>query len=253
MSRPFVTCICPTYGRPPNYLWLLEEVVESFKRQTYPLELRELLILNDASGQVLKCDEPGVTVLNTEKRFSSLGAKYNALVQASNDGIILPWEDDDISLSNRIETAVRKFEAYCDDFRIQYYNPQGYFFLLYKNSNPAMMSTTHPMGVCHNASAFCKEAWAKVGGYTEESGAQDASMDSKLKANVKTLSAKSRPTEWGYVYRWGVQPVHLSGRAPHDEFYDDIGKAEIVPGVYDVVPKWHMNYEEMALSSIAHV
>jgi glycosyltransferase involved in cell wall biosynthesis len=52
-----VSCICPTYNRPPNYQWLLEEAIESFLRQDYAE--KELLVLNDCAGQELVCDAPG--------------------------------------------------------------------------------------------------------------------------------------------------------------------------------------------------
>ena len=36
MHMPLVSCICPTYNRPPEYQHLVEEAIESFLRQDYP-------------------------------------------------------------------------------------------------------------------------------------------------------------------------------------------------------------------------
>ena len=48
-SLPRVSCICVTYNRPPDRQWLLEEAVESFRRQRYPD--CELIVLNTAPSR----------------------------------------------------------------------------------------------------------------------------------------------------------------------------------------------------------
>ena len=48
---PLVSCICPTYNRPPRHQHLLEEAIASFLRQDYPN--KELIVLNDCPGQEL--------------------------------------------------------------------------------------------------------------------------------------------------------------------------------------------------------
>jgi cellulose synthase/poly-beta-1,6-N-acetylglucosamine synthase-like glycosyltransferase len=65
-----VSCVCPTYNRPPHYHHLLEEAIESFLRQDYPN--KELIVLNDCPGQELICDGPGVRVVNVGERFLSI-------------------------------------------------------------------------------------------------------------------------------------------------------------------------------------
>ena len=39
------SAVLPTYNRPPDQQWLVEEAIESFLRQDYPD--KELLVLND--------------------------------------------------------------------------------------------------------------------------------------------------------------------------------------------------------------
>jgi glycosyltransferase involved in cell wall biosynthesis len=56
---PFVSCICLTYNRAPNHLHLVGEAVESYLRQSYPADRRQLLILNDTPGQELKVEGYG--------------------------------------------------------------------------------------------------------------------------------------------------------------------------------------------------
>src|ERR1044071_6158071 len=105
--KPIVTCICPTYGRVGTDLKLLEECVYWFTRQTW-YDLAILVIVNDASNQTLICDVPGVQVYNLSNRFISLGMKYNWAVAQCNTELVMPWEDDDISLPHRIQRAVDK-------------------------------------------------------------------------------------------------------------------------------------------------
>lgn len=245
MNHPFVSCICPTYNRAPDYLWLLEEAVESFRQQEYPEDRRELLILNDAPGQTLSCDAPGVRVINMPGRIGSLGEKYNHMIALASGELICPWEDDDISLPNRIRISVERIgEA-------PYWNPKGYFFLRYQNGNAGSMSTDHPIGVSHNASIFRRDAWGRVNGYPHVSGAQDGEMDRRLSELEGSISKPSPKADWGYVYRWGVQPIHLSGRAPHDEFYRQIGEQDVAHGKFAVVPQWRDNYAALCNEAVA--
>src|SRR3954466_8935457 len=97
---PRITAICPTYGRAPNYIHLLQESVYWFTRQTYKGP-KELLIVNDCPVQKLFCTVPGVTVVNVPIKFPTLAEKYDYMVSLAKDGIIMPWEDDDISLPGR--------------------------------------------------------------------------------------------------------------------------------------------------------
>lgn len=239
---PFVSAICPTYNRAPDYLWLLGEAVESFLRQDYPADRRELIVLNDAPGQTLRCDAPGVRVINLPSRVSSLGLKYNMAISMAKGSLILPWEDDDISLPSRISKSVKAIGD------APYWNPKGYHFLTYSNGKPQQMQTNHPIGVSHNASIFKRSAWWHVGQYPPISGAQDAQMDQRLMAMEGSISEPTPPDDWQYIYRWGVQPHHLSGRQPHDAFYRDVGEMTVSQGTFEIHPTWRVDYVEMVES-----
>lgn len=259
---PLVSCVCPTYNRAPEYLWLLGEAVESFVRQDYPLESRELLIVNDCAEQTLVCHTPGVRVVNLPARVPSLGEKYNMAIGASRGELILPWEDDDISLPGRITQGVGMLKESMAD----YWNPLGYWFLPKQCSKGkcdkdscekpnCAMRKDHPIGVGHNCSIYRKTAWRMAGGYPQVSGAQDAGMDSKLKGSVKTIvgvdGKPSPPESWGYIYRWGVQPLHLSGRTPHDQFYAEVGAMPVVSGRFEIVPEWRQDYPVLAREALS--
>lgn len=232
-----VSCICPTYDRKrTGHVHLVEEAIESFLRQDWPD--KELVVLNDAVGQELVCNMTGVRVTNLDFRLPSLGAKYNLLVYLSRGECICPWEDDDISLPWRISTSIECIgEA-------DYYNPQRYYFL-----DGAGMHVEHAMGVSHNCSMYRKSAWGKVGGYSPCSGAQDAALDAALKASVVTVNDPLLLEKWYYIYRWGVQPHHLSGYGDgSDDFYAANGDYDPEPGVVHLRPHWRDDYVAMCLA-----
>jgi cellulose synthase/poly-beta-1,6-N-acetylglucosamine synthase-like glycosyltransferase len=234
---PLVSCICPTYGRPPDYQHLLEEAIESFLRQTYPR--KELIVLNDCHEQELVCEAPGVRVINAPERFPTLGDKYNAAIGLANGSLLAPWEDDDISLPWRLSLSVERLGD------AGYFNPRRYWFL---DGNG--FHVNHPMGYGHNLSLFTREAFEAVGGYPSISGPQDAVMDSALRSQVQWVET-GVPTQetlatddWYYIYRWGVSPVHLSAfTSAERDFYSEFGARPVQPGRFVLYPHWRRHYE----------
>lgn len=63
-----LAALCCTYLRPHT----LGQLVESFLRQDYPRELRELIILDDA-GQYGNQEGDGWRLVSVPRRFRSLG------------------------------------------------------------------------------------------------------------------------------------------------------------------------------------
>lgn len=232
MNVPFVSCICPTYGRFPNYGHLLEESVQSFLVQDYPANRRELVIVNDCPQQVLTCDAPGVRILNLMFRHETLGAKYNAGCELSGGSYILPWEDDDISLPWRLSRSVPMM------MQGDHWNPQYSWFM-----NSEGLHNDHKHGVCHNASVFSRAAWRAVNGYPKESGKQDAMMDTRLKRlNTNVFSPLTNIKDWFYIYRWSVSPCHVSGSHNPNQFYKDWGNKPVQEGTFKINPHWQQDY-----------
>lgn len=233
---PLVSCICPTYGRAPDYLHLLEETVYWFLQQDYVH--KELILLNDARNQILECDYPGVRVINHFERYITLGDKYNALCNLAQGSIILPWEDDDISLPFRITQAVEYLGSH-----FEYFNPQQTWY-----QEDKKLFTSHKHGICHNASAFLKSAWEKVEGYPSCSGDQDRKMDEKLKKLNRTCTLLDKnPSEWSYIYRWGVSDLHLSGYRDMQKVYTNRSHETM----YVLIePKLHTDYIKLTQAHI---
>jgi glycosyltransferase involved in cell wall biosynthesis len=248
--KPLVSCLMPTYNRAPHHLHLVEEAVESFLRQDYPN--KELVILNDTPGQRLVCHADGVRVVNVDKRIASLGEKRNKLCRLASGDLFAPWDDDDISLPHRLSQAVERLCQCATEHGIvhhaspqhHYFNPQRSWWL-----HGQTLHHDHSHGYCHNASIFTRAAWAAVGGYPAVSGSEDAEMDGLLR-RLGPLPPRlpDQPSEWSYVYRWGVSPCHLSGIAggpttdPHAPHYASIGQRPTVAGEFWMRPHWRDDY-----------
>jgi glycosyltransferase involved in cell wall biosynthesis len=264
---PFVSCICLTYNRAPNHLHLVGEAVESYLRQTYPADRRQLLILNDTPGQELKVKGydsylflpgeymPGVHVVNLPCRFRTLGEKYFAAMGLAQGNILMWWDDDDISLPWRIERSVARLST---PTKSDYYNPGGYWYF---DTNG--LHHSHFMGPGFNCSAFTRQGYEK--GVEAEFGMHlDLILTYSFARNkvARVLVPDSGPKEWSYIYRWGSNPEHVSGwgMKPEKEGdhqgrlgYAERGKRSIVRGSFTVVPVWAQDYEKMVTERLAEL
>ncbi len=244
-ALPMVSLICPTYNRVGGFLHLLEEAIYSFLMQNYDHDRMELIVINDTPGQQLKCTFHNVRIINCEKRFKTLGEKYNAAIDAARGSVIFPWEDDDISLPNRVTQGVEQLGDH------GYWNPQKSWFY---NSE---LRHDHSHGVCHNASCFTKDAWREVGGYPHVNGSQDAKFDYALRQSPRVLLSPSvlnnNLFEWQYVYRWGVSNCHLSGNNDHEAFYSAVGNWAIRRGEFQLFPTWWQPWHELCAYRAASV
>lgn len=272
VDLPEVWCLCPTYGRFPDHTSLLDEALQSFLLQDYPN--KHLLILNDCKGQLYHCPAPGVFVVNRNERYPTLGAKYNAMVDAAllcigmdrpEDPQALcfcPWEDDDVSLPWRISLSVLRLLQQKTRFPDQwgYWNPRRFW---YWTQHDQTLRYDHQMGVSHNASSFTWDLFSEAGGYNADlTGSQDADIDARLRAllpqqeNVVGLNdghpsdpmgPSLRVEEWYYIYRWGMHGVHLSSQHPEEQsFYDRFGAEQHRQGELALLPRFtHPWFDEV--------
>jgi glycosyltransferase involved in cell wall biosynthesis len=227
-----VSCICPTYNRPPGSQWLLEEAIESFLRQDYAE--KELIVLNDCAGQELVCDAPDVVVINIPRRFSSLGEKLNAGMALASGSLLTNWDDDDISLPWRLSKSIERLAD------ADYYNPHAYWYL-----NRNGLHSDHGMGVSQNCSLFRRSAFDVVNGYPHTSVNNDQVIHWRLTSHPDVKQAEPanlRVDEWFYIYRWGVSPVHLSGGGSPDTWSKHIGQMPVIQGRYVLRPHWREEY-----------
>jgi hypothetical protein len=152
--------------------------------------------------------------------------------------LLLPWEDDDISLPGRIKQAI---EMLAD---ADYWKPPQVWYL--ENGREPLWQ--HNVGVRHHASIFTRDAWRKVGGYPAISGAQDAAMDSRLmrlRHHIDHFPRGIPPEQWQYIYRWGVSPNHLSGSSNHETAYRSEAAKPRRAGRFVLRPHWRQDYSKL--------
>ncbi len=114
-SLPFVTCLCPTYGR----FELLRESLACFLAQDYPN--KRLIILNDGPEPIRLSENLTITarqarfdwgadveVINSGTPYPTLGEKRAALLQASTIVLAAHWDDDDLYLPWHLSDCVAK-------------------------------------------------------------------------------------------------------------------------------------------------
>ena len=237
--RPFIVCIMPTYGRVSTDPDIIGESVYWFTRQTYMGNV-QLLILNDCPTQQLHCATPNVHIINLSHRLPTLGHKYNMLNKLAVADIILPWEDDDISLPWRIEDTV----AGLSDLN-HYWNPKTAYF---QNGADAPLTLCSPHSVHHNASGYRKVIRELGVSYPEDTFGgvrQDAAFDHAARNNPSVLMSSIPATRPGYVYRWqiGYKGVrNLSGYHNPYDLYTNQPLPE--PGNYEIIPAMGRDYEK---------
>jgi Glycosyl transferase family 2 len=231
---PLVSCFCPTFNRPPDHQYLLEEAIESFLRQTYPN--KELIVLNDCPEQELVCDAPGVRVINAPERFPTLGEKRNAAIALARGELLAPWDDDDISLPWRLSLSVERLGTDA------YYNPRCFWFL-----DRSGLHFDHYMATSHAKSLFTRDGFATAGGYPSISLGDDIVLHNALTeldrnaGRLRSEPAELARSEWYYIYRWGISPIHTSSR--DESGYQEIGSRPVQPGRYILRPHWRIDYE----------
>jgi hypothetical protein len=168
------------------------------------------------------------------------------MIELATGDVIFPWEDDDVSLPWRIRQGIEQLEALQATAMNGSMPPAGEYWkppqVWFAQAGRAP-EWRHAVGVRHHAGVFTKAAWRRVGGYPPSSGAQDAALDAALGgADLPAFPEGLPPEEWAYLYRWGVQPHHLSSVAPHDEHFNRIGQRAHAPGEFLLTPCWREDY-----------
>lgn len=233
-----VTCFCPYHGRN----WLVLEAVEAFRRQRLGKVTAELLILNDCPEQRLTCSVPGVRVVNMPKPYRTLSEKWNAGVEMAAGRLIASWDDDDVSLPNRLSESVCRI------------GDAPMFVNLW------VWSMCHQRGIIDQIgrawlcnSVFRRDAFLDAGGCDADDW-NDRVTFAKLKGGA-VWQREPDPERIHYVYRWAGEM--------HDSFHTDsaevragrfhklvVKDARFVPGECHVIPWWTMDYEAAVADAI---
>lgn len=232
-----VACLCPTYKRPRE----LAEAIESFRRQTYPVDQRELIILDDAGQYLPDAADgfPGIKLVTTKHRFRTLGEKRNAsagLCSPDVDAFVV-WDDDDIYLPWHVAAAVAGLAD--ADFTI----PSK----LWLDRKKRLESKAN-RSLFHGAWAFRREAFERVGGYPWIQSGQDQGLLKRFKAAglrcADPIQLDPRPS---YIYRWHTSHRnHISAMGANG--YERLGRLPSDCG-QPLKFGWSRDWEAMAYST----
>lgn len=198
-TLPKISAFCATFGR----VHCLEEAIESFLRQDYEGE-KELIILNDFSGQTLHYDHPEVKIYNVVEQIKPLGAKFNATAALCTGDILCVWEDDDIYLPHRLSYTAKHFDYDAGMFHCG----KGF---IYDVQNKKYVITGNYF---HCNLAISRELFDKIGGYSVKIDRCDIDVNILTAARIASgYGIHQIPdSDIFYVYRWGeTDSYHASG------------------------------------------
>lgn len=221
-KMPLVTMIVPTYGRAYKQPEILNEALYWLVNQDYPNI--EVLVLNDAPGQVLYCEHSRVRCINWPERLPNLGDKMNLGVMLAAGSICMPAEDDDISLPWRVSQAVAALSQ-CPGY--DYWSPKRWW---YAPVGQPMKADSN--GYAHNCSAYRRHSF--LGRYSSVVLGHDRDAAVWAGQKLSNSPVTIRDTEISYVYRWGVSCLHLSGSSDPEHAWNSFHPGE--PGRFLLIP-----------------
>lgn len=222
-----VSCLCLTYGRPE----LLEEAIESFKRQQWKGP-KELIVVNDHPDQEMLYPDNEIVIINLKRRLRTLGEKRNLSVALAKYDYLLIWDDDDIHLPWRIEEAMRTLPK--DQF---FKCPQIWLAISGELEDEPRRSDF----VYHGAAAYSRYIFEQVGGYGCINGGEDQDFESRIRSHPqvkKYWKVTTLPIARLYlIYRKYHGHYNASGVGSLSEISPEVRK-----GKYWLQPHWKKDY-----------
>jgi hypothetical protein len=222
-----LAALCCTYKRPR----LLEELLECWRRQTYPAADRFLVVLDDA-GQYENAAGDNWCVVSVPRRFATLGEKRNAcagLAPADAEGYLVA-DDDDLYLPHWCETQAEALR------RGDWSRPS-----LVIVDDPGGWREGRTDGLYHGGMAFRRDIFQQVGGYRAFlSNGEDQELFGRLQAAGARVVD---PCEWAptfYVYRNNSGSYHLSWLGGVHDGYRNLGRGDAAKET--LTPGWREDY-----------
>ena len=222
-----LAALCCTFRRPHT----LGQLIESYLRQDYPAELRELVILDDA-GQYDNQSGDGWRLVSIPTRFRSLGEKRNAcaaLASLDVDGFLVA-DDDDIYLPHW-------FRATADALTHAEWSRPGLVLL----EDGDGLREIESEGLYHGGWAFRKDAFYRVRGYGPHNNGEDQELAGRLHEAGVTVHDPCEHHEPFYIYRYDNSSYHLSYM--DDAGYRSLGDGSVTKN--QVQPGWFRDFASL--------
>ena len=203
------SCVCITYGRKE----LLEESIQMFLNQDFEGD-SEMIIVNDEEGVNYEIesniDNKVIRIYNVPKRFSSIGSKRTYATNLAAGDIIMPWDDDDILLPNKISTIMNHIKDYdywqCDTAYLE---------------TPNKVRQIHTPGHC--AAGFRLDTFIRLGGhYIDQYYDEDRDLKDRF---IKNAIVKVEPVakeEIFFVCRRSPEALYQTTRIPIEKRHSSI-------------------------------
>jgi hypothetical protein len=203
-----LAALCCTYQR----AHLLGQLIESFRRQDYPAQLRELIILDDA-GQYGNQQGDGWRLISIPCRFASLGEKRNACAALASPDVegFLIADDDDIYLPHW-------FRTHAEALRQAEWSRPSLVYL----ERSGRLEEYPTDGIFHGGWAYRREAFHRVRGYSPRNNGEDQDIAHRMQRAGVT---QCNPTEFSpvfYIYREHNESYHLSDMGEHG--YEELAR-----------------------------
>lgn len=192
-----LAALCCTYLRPAG----LGQLIESFLRQDYPRELRELVILDDA-GQYENQSGDGWRLVSIPNRFNTLGEKRNACAALASPDVsgFLVADDDDIYLPHWFQSHSKSLS------QADWSRPS----LVFLSDDDGPLEEHNTGGLYHGGWGYRRELFYRVGGYRNVNNGEDQDLArrfSELQATVFDPSSVAPPF---YIYCNNNSSYHIS-------------------------------------------
>jgi hypothetical protein len=157
---------------------------------------KELVILNDMPEQKLVYEHPEVRIINSPKRITPLGKKFNDCLGYCKGEVLFVWDDDDIYLPWRLSYSI-------ENMKEGLFHTKHAFF---ETANDLSLKTGYNYFHCNLA--FERRLLDKIGHYKEE---DVASLDIDFMSRLAVVSQNVRKKDYFYIYRWsGTDSFHVS-------------------------------------------
>lgn len=244
MNRIDISCVCVTHGRP----YLVEEALESFRRQTMKDNV-ELLIVNDCPEHQLRCRLPGVRIINLRHPITDLAAKFNWAVKEAAGEWVAWWEDDDISLPHRLEYSASMASMHNVDYWKQ--------CKAWNWNHGRIDSLGH--NLYFGNSFFKRDLYLNSGGATP-GGWADATAHDNMRETARTRFAEEDPNldDVYWVYCWGGRCFHDSGGGEQDSLTRfrrfrtaTLNDPRFTAGIVELEPRWQQDYCKLVNEAVA--
>lgn len=186
-----IAAVCCTFLRPRA----LGQLIRCFELQDYPLESRELVVLDDA-GQYDACAGEAWRVISTARRFPTLGEKRTAAAALVSPDVeaLAVFDDDDLYLPWALRASVAALA------RADWSRPA---VVLHREPDGSL--APHATGgLFHGGWAYRREAFLRAGGYPAMDNGEDRALARRFErlglTEADPMALGFRPF---YVYTWG--------------------------------------------------